>query len=67
MLVIFAEVVATDGPVNRERKVTLTHLTIDAGVSEKNLAFLTAFIVRAQLVTYSGGQNAERVRLQPDV
>ncbi|EOT7966022.1 BsuBI/PstI family type II restriction endonuclease, partial [Shigella sonnei] len=37
MLVVFTEVVATDGPINRERKVTLTHLAIDAGFSEKNL------------------------------
>lgn len=46
MLVVFTEVVATDGPINRERKVTLTRLAIDAGFSEKNLAFLTAFIDR---------------------
>ena len=43
MLVVFAEVVATDGPINRERKVTLTRLALDAGFSESNLAFLTAF------------------------
>lgn len=43
MLVVFTEVVATDGPINRERKVTLTSLAIDAGFSEKHLAFLTAF------------------------
>jgi hypothetical protein len=43
MLVVFVEVVATDGPINRERKVTLTRLAIDAGFSEKHLAFLTAF------------------------
>ncbi|CAM7222670.1 BsuBI/PstI family type II restriction endonuclease [Citrobacter sedlakii] len=47
MLVVFTEVVATDGPINRERKVTLTRLAIDAGFSEKNLAFLTAFIDRS--------------------
>lgn len=49
MLVVFTEVVATDGPINRERKVTLTHLAIDAGFSEKNLAFLTAFMDRSAL------------------
>lgn len=43
MLVVFAEVVATDGPINRERKVTLTRLAVEAGFSDKNLAFLTAF------------------------
>lgn len=43
MLFIFTEVVATDGPVNRERKVALTKIAADAGFSNKNLAFLTAF------------------------
>jgi len=47
MLVVFTEVVATDGPINRERKVILTRLAIDAGFSENNLAFLTAFIDRS--------------------
>lgn len=47
MLVIFAEVVATDGPINRERKIILTRLALDAGFSEKNLAFLTAFVDRS--------------------
>ena len=42
MLFIFTEVVATDGPVNRERKVALTKIAADAGFSNKNLAFLTA-------------------------
>lgn len=46
MLVIFTEVVATDGPINRERKITLTKLALEAGFSEKNLAFLTAFMDR---------------------
>jgi len=47
MLVVFIEVVATDGPINRERKITLTRLAIEAGFSEKNLAFLTAFSDRS--------------------
>ncbi|XYX40507.1 BsuBI/PstI family type II restriction endonuclease [Candidatus Erwinia dacicola] len=46
MLFIFTEVVATDGPVNRERKVALTKIAADAGFSNKNLAFLTAFMDR---------------------
>jgi len=46
MLFIFTEVVATDGPVNRERKITLTKIAADAGFSNKNLAFLTAFMDR---------------------
>jgi hypothetical protein len=46
MLVVFTEVVATDGPINRERKVTLTKLALEAGFSENHLAFLTAFMDR---------------------
>lgn len=46
MLVVFTEVVATDGPINRERKITLTRLAMEAGFSESNLAFLTAFMDR---------------------
>lgn len=47
MLVVFIEVVATDGPINRERKIILTKLAVEAGFSERNLAFLTAFSDRA--------------------
>jgi hypothetical protein len=47
MLVVFAEVVASDGPVDRERKVALTTLALDAGFDERHLAFLTAFHDRA--------------------
>lgn len=47
MLVVFIEVVATDGPINRERKVTLTRLALEAGFNEKNLAFMTAFSDRS--------------------
>lgn len=47
MLVVFTEVVATDGPINRERKVALTGLAIEAGFSEGHLSFLTAFMDRA--------------------
>jgi hypothetical protein len=43
MTVVFTEVVATDGPVDRTRKVALTSLALDAGFSEHHLAFLTAF------------------------
>ncbi|BEM74198.1 restriction endonuclease [Serratia marcescens] len=48
MLVVFTEVVATDGPINRERKVTLTRLALEAGFSESHLAFLTAFMDRGK-------------------
>lgn len=47
MLVVFTEVVATDGPVNRERKIALTNLAVEAGFDERHLAFLTAFMDRA--------------------
>lgn len=47
MLVVFAEVVASDGPVDRERKVVLTTLAVEAGFDERHLAFLTAFHDRA--------------------
>lgn len=47
MLVVFTEVVATDGPINRERKIALTSLAIEAGFGEGHLSFLTAFMDRA--------------------
>lgn len=46
MLVIFVEVVATDGPISRERKAVLTALAVEAGFNEHHLAFLTAFMDR---------------------
>lgn len=47
MRVVFTEVVATDGPVNRERKIALTRLALEAGFCEHQLSFLTAFMDRA--------------------
>ncbi|WP_343742903.1 BsuBI/PstI family type II restriction endonuclease [Herbaspirillum huttiense] len=47
MLVVFTEVVASDGPINRERKTVLTEVAIDAGFDQKHLAFLTAYLDRA--------------------
>jgi len=43
MVVVFIEVVATDGPIDRERKRALTSLALDAGFNEHHLAFLTAY------------------------
>lgn len=43
MLVVFAEVVASDGPINRTRKVALTALALEAGFE----AFLTAYLDRS--------------------
>jgi len=47
MLVVFTEVVASDGPVNRQRKEVLTSLATDAGFDPEHLAFLTAFLDRS--------------------
>ena len=47
MLVVFTEVVASDGPVNRERKLNLTKIAIEAGFDSSQLAFLTAFMDRS--------------------
>jgi hypothetical protein len=47
MYVMFIEIVATDGPINRERKLTLTSLALEANFSEHHLSFLTAFMDRA--------------------
>lgn len=47
LLVVFTEVVATDGPINRQRKDALTTIAIEAGFEEEHLAFLTAFLDRS--------------------
>jgi hypothetical protein len=47
MLVLFIEIVATDGPITRERKAALTTLALDAGFHVESLAFLTAFADRS--------------------
>ncbi len=47
LLVVFAEVVATDGPINRQRKEALTAIAKDAGFENEHLAFLTAFLDRS--------------------
>lgn len=46
-LVVFVEVVASDGPINRERKEVLSKLAKEAGFQRDSLAFLTAFHDRA--------------------
>ena len=50
LLVVFVEVVATDGPITHERKAALTSLALEAGFSEKGLAFLTAYHDRATTI-----------------
>jgi len=42
-LVVFAEVVATDGPVNESRKKALLAIAQDAGFDARNIAFLTVY------------------------
>ena len=43
MLVVFVEVVASDGPINESRKKALTALALEAGFEVASLAFLTAY------------------------
>lgn len=45
-IVLFVEAVATDGPINQNRKSKLTQIAIDAGFKEENLCFMTAFLDR---------------------
>ncbi len=47
LLVLFIEIVATDGPITRDRKQVLTSLALDAGFGMDSLAFLTAFSDRS--------------------
>jgi hypothetical protein len=43
LLVVFVEVVATDGPINQLRKDALTAIGVEAGFDSDQLAFVTAF------------------------
>jgi len=45
-LLVFVEVVATDGPVSEERRKTLLAIATEGGHDEKNVAFVTAFLDR---------------------
>lgn len=42
-LIVFVEVVATDGPIHDERKKALLKLIVDAGLSTSHAAFVTAY------------------------
>jgi len=46
-LLVFIEVVATDGPVTRERKQALTELAKNAGFPAEHVVFATAFLDRS--------------------
>lgn len=47
LLVLFIEIVATDGPITKDRKQVLTALALDAGFAVDSLAFLTAYSDRS--------------------
>lgn len=46
-LLVFIEVVATDGPVTRQRKHALTELARDAGFPPEHVVFATAYLDRS--------------------
>lgn len=47
-LLVFVEVVATDGPTTRERKLALTKLAGEAGFPAEHVAFVTAYLDRSE-------------------
>jgi len=47
VLLVFIEVVATDGPVTTQRRGALLKIATDAGFQEQNLAFVTAYLDRS--------------------
>lgn len=47
-LLVFVEVVASDGPINERRKTALTDLATTAGFPINHVAFVTAFLDRSQ-------------------
>lgn len=47
ILVVFVEVVHTDGPVSQQRKEALQAIALDAGFETDNLAYVTAFADRS--------------------
>jgi hypothetical protein len=46
IIIVFVEVVATDGPISEPRRADLLKLATDAGFSEEHVAFVTAFLER---------------------
>jgi hypothetical protein len=47
-LLIFVEMVASDGPINASRKEALLQITRSAGFGDENVAFLTAYMDRGR-------------------
>ena len=46
-LIVFVEVVATDGAINRLRKEALLEIALNAGFHDRQIAFVTAFMDRS--------------------
>ena len=47
-VLVFVEVVASDGPVNESRRTALMSIATEAGLDEKQVAFVTAYADRSQ-------------------
>jgi len=47
-LIVFVEVVATDGPISAPRKEAFLEITRSAGFSDRNVAFVTAYLDRGK-------------------
>ena len=47
VLLVFIEVVATDGPITHQRRNALLKIALDAGFPERHAAFVTAFLDRS--------------------
>ncbi len=47
VLLVFVEVVATDGPVTKQRQEALLKIATDAGFPEQRVAFVTAYLDRS--------------------
>jgi hypothetical protein len=47
-LIVFVEVVATDGPISARRKEALLDITRSAGFQDSNVAFVTAYLDRGK-------------------
>ncbi|MCP5102190.1 MAG: restriction endonuclease [bacterium] len=48
-LIVFVEVVATDGPINQMRKDALLDIALKAGFHEEQVAFVTAFMDKTSI------------------
>lgn len=50
ILLVFVEVVATDGPISETRRGQLLAIAQNAGISESRTAFLTAYLARDEAI-----------------